>query len=406
MLCVTNITHADSSDQLFKLAPDDGAVYDLFGASVAIDGETAVVGAYGDDDSGARSGSTYLFDATTGDQIFKLTPDDGAVEDRFGDSVAIDGDTVLVGVPYDDDNGSGSGSVYQFDVTTGGQLAKLTPDDGAWGDRFGVSVAIDGDIALIGAEHGRNNRVDSGSAYLFDITTGEQIAKLTASDGRGNDRFGSSVAIAGDIALIGAYGDDDSGPLSGSAYLFDVTTGVQLAKLTPDDGAEDDWFGSSVAIAGDTALVGAYGDGDNGSFSGSVYLFDVTTGDLLFKLTPDDGAAGNNFGRSVSIAGDMALVGASRDDDNGFRSGSAYLFEVSTGKQLAKLTPDDGMADDWFGSSVAIADGIALVGAILDDDNGSSSGSAYLFSTVPEPSTALLAAFASLASVVNRRRAR
>ncbi len=367
-----------------KLLPSDGAAYHYFGISVAISGTTAVVGAPGDDDNGSDSGSAYLFDTTTGLQIAKLLPSDGAAENRFGYSVAISGTTAVVGAIYDDDNGFLSGSAYLFDTTTGQQIAKLLPSDGAAGDRFGTSVAISGDTALVGAWDDDDSGTNSGSAYLFDTTTGQQIAKLLPSDGAAGDRFGTSVAISGDTALVGAWDDDDSGTNSGSAYLFDTTTGQQMAKLLPSDGAAHDYFGGSVAISGTTAVVAALWDDDNGSDSGSAYLFDTTTGQQIAKILPSDGAAFDEFGYAVAIGGTTAVVGAIYDDDNGFGSGSAYLFDTTTGQQIAKFLPSDGAANDEFGGSVAISGSTAVVGAYADRVNGPRAGSAYLF-TVASP---------------------
>ncbi|MCK4872138.1 MAG: FG-GAP repeat protein [Phycisphaerales bacterium] len=379
----TTAAHADFGDQLFKLLADDGAGGDYFGFSVAISGTTAIVGALYDNSD--DSGSAYLFDSTTGQQLFRLLPSDGAASDWFGHSVAISGATAIIGVYRDDDNGDASGSAYLFDTTTGQQIAKLLPSDGAGGDGLGVSVAISGTTAIVGAYHDDDNGGASGSAYLFDTATGQQIAKLLPSDGAQIDLFGYSVAISGATAIVGAYQDDDNGNESGSAYLFDTTTGQQIAKLLPSDGAAGDWFGRSVAISGATAIVGAAFDDDNGDDSGSAYVFDTATGQQLFKLLPSDGAELDVFGLSVAISGATAIVGAYEDDDNGGASGSAYIFDTATGQQIAKLLPDDGAAGDRFGDSVAISGATAIVGADWNDDNGYESGSAYLFDASAAP---------------------
>ena len=214
---------------------------DQFGI-VGISGTTAIVGAFDDDDNGSASGSAYLFDAITGLQIAKLLPNDGAAGDWFGMSVAIDGNIAIVGAWRDDDNGDNSGSAYLFDATTGQQIAKLMPDDGEAEDHFGWQVAISGTIAIVGAI-GTHNDDNSGSAYLFDTTTGQQIAKFLPDDGAAGDGFGSSVAISGTTAIVGAVWEDENGVDSGSAYLFDTTTYQQIAKLFPNDGAADDRFG-------------------------------------------------------------------------------------------------------------------------------------------------------------------
>ena len=385
MVLSTAPAHADLGDQLAKLLPDDGAAGDRFGFSVAISGATAIVGADLDEDNGFTSGSAYLFDTTTGRQIAKLLPNDGAEDDRFGFSVAISGATAIVGAVLDDDNGDWSGSAYLFDITTGRQIAKLLPNDGVAGDFFGNSVAISGATAIVGASGDDDNGSLSGSAYLFETTTGRQIAKLLPDDGAAGDFFGFSVAISGTIAIVGAFLDDDMG----SAYLFDTTTGRQLFKLLPKDGAMFDGFGRSVAISGATAIVGAPYDDDNGFLSGSAYLFDITTGRQIAKLLPDDGAAVDIFGLSVAITGTTAIVTTLGDDDNGNDSGSAYLFDTTMGRQIVKLLPDDGAAGNGFGRSVAISGPpgkeVAIVGTWRDDDNGFHSGSAYLFDAAGTP---------------------
>jgi WD40 repeat protein len=209
------------------------------------------------------------------------------------------------------------------------------------------------------------------------------------------------VAISGNTAIVGAHGNDDGGSGSGSAYLFDVATGVQLTKLNANDAAADDLFGYSVGISGNTAIVGAYGNDDSGSFSGSAYLFDVTTGLELSKLTASDAAARDGFSFSVGISGNTAIVGAFGDRVAGLDTGSAYLFDVAAGTQISKLTASDAAEDDLFGWSVAISSNRAIVGAWGNDDAGSSSGSAYLYT--PEPSSLVLSGLALMFAATLRR---
>ncbi len=265
----------------------------------------------------------------------------------------------LWALDVDDDAGSESGSAYVFvrSGTTWSQQAKLTAFDAAAIDQFGYSVAISGDTAIVGAYGDDDAGSASGSAYVFvrSGTTWSQQAKLTALDAAASDQFGYSVAISGDTAIVGAYLDDDAGSASGSAYVFvrSGTTWSQQAKLTASDGAASDLFGYSVAISGDTAIVGAYGDDDAGSDSGSAYVFvrSGTTWSQQAKLTALDAAAVDCFGYSVAISGDTAIVGAYLDDDAGSASGSAYVFVRSgtTWSQQAKLTASDGAASDQFG---------------------------------------------------------
>jgi WD40 repeat protein len=372
-------------DQLVKLTAALAQAGDQFGISTAISGNTAVVGAHTESGAGANSGAAYLFDVTTGNQLFDLSADDAAAGDQFGFSVAISGNTAIVGARLKDGSFADAGAAYLFDVTTGNQLHKLTADDTKAGDQFGISVAISGNTAVVGASMNDEGGADAGAAYLFDVTTGDQLFKLTADDAAVGDRFGVSVAISGNTAIVGAYWDDDAGLNSGSAYFFDVTTGNQIDKLTADDAAANDYFGYSVAISGKNAIVGAYWDDDAGTRAGSAYLFDVATGTQLFELTADDAAAGDIFGYSVAIDGNQAIVGARFDDDAGSACGSAYLFDVTTGDQLVKLVADDAAEFDNFGYSVAISGDRCIAGAPADDDSGDGSGSAYLFEGLTDP---------------------
>jgi hypothetical protein len=379
-----------------NLTAADGAAWDEFGSSVSISGDYAIVGAYYDDDKGNNSGSAYIFkwDGTAWVQQQKLTASDGAGYDWFGRSVSISSDYAIVGAHKDDDKGIDSGSAYIFkrDGESWSQQAKLLASDGAAGDWFGRSVSISGDYAIVGSYKDDDKGIDSGSAYIFkrDETAWVQQQKLTDSDGDAYDSFGYSVSISGDLAIVGAYGDDDKGYNSGSAYIFkrDGTSWSQQQKLTASDGAAYDCFGYSVSTSGDYAIVGVVWDDDKGDDSGSAYIFkwDGTAWVEQQKLTASDGATSDYFGWSVSISGDLAIVGAIYNDDKGSNSGSAYIFKRSgtSWSQQQKLTASDGAADDNFGLSVSISGDYAIVGAYGDDDKGSDSGSAYVFESVFE----------------------
>jgi prepilin-type N-terminal cleavage/methylation domain-containing protein len=372
-----------------KLLAADGAEGDRFGYAIAIDGDTVVVGAYGDDDKGSDSGSAYVFvrDGGTWTQQAKLVPADGAASDWFGWAVAIDGDTVVVGAYGDDDKGTNSGSAYVF-VRTGGtwtQQAKLVPADGAANDYFGYAVAVDADTIVVGAHYDDDKGADSGSAYVFTRTgaTWTQQAKLTAAGGAAGDWFGWAVAVDGDTVVVGAP-DDARGAKSGSAYVFvrAGATWTQQAKLLAADGAAGDRFGWAVAVDAGTIVVGALRADDEVRDSGSAYVFVRTGGTWTqqAKLTAADGAAYDRFGYAVAVDGDTVVVGAPYDDDKGDNSGSAYVF-VRTGgtwTQQAKLTAADGAATDWFGRAVAVDADTIVVGVEYDDDKGIDSGSVWV----------------------------
>ena len=330
--------------QKTKLLASDGASGDWFGYCVAISGDAVVVGARFDDDLGGDSGSAYVFEKIDNvwTQTAKLLASDGAPGDYFGEQVSISGDTAIVGAGGNDSLGTNSGSAYLFEKIGGvwTQTAKLLASDGAPDDRFGDSIAISGETAIVGAYGDHDLGSFSGSAYVFENIGGVwiQTAKLLASDGGYADYFGVGVAIEGDTAIVGADSDDDLGSDSGSAYVFEKTGGVwtQTAKLLASDGAPDDRFGDSIAISGETAIVGALRHGDSGPESGSAYLYQKIGGvwTQTAKLRAADGGGGDWFGSSVSISGDTAIAGASGDDNRGVDSGSAYVFDLNCAVRL------------------------------------------------------------------------
>ena len=234
-------------------------------------------------------------------------------------------------------------------------MAKLTASDGAAYDNFGLSVSISGDYAIVGAPFDGNT--NSGSAYIFERSGGSwnQVAKLTASDGAAYDYFATSVSISGGYAIVGAYYDDDNGFNSGSAYIFERSGSSwdQVAKLTASDGAADDAFGRSVSISGDYAIVGAYNFSDDRI---PVYIFERSgsSWDQVAMLTPSDEAANAYWGWSVSISGGYAIVGGAK---------YACIFERNGGSwnQMAKLT-ESGASSAGF-VRVSISGGYAIVGA-------------------------------------------
>ncbi len=393
-----------------KLTANDGAANDFFGVSVTLSGDTVVVGAYFDD-SGANTdqGSAYVFTRgfTSSGAVWtlqqKLTAADGAARDQFGCSVAISGDTVVVGAYLDDIGYTNQGSAYVFTrgLTPSGavwtQQQRLTANDGAADDQFGVSVALSGDTLVVGAWFDDIGAfANQGSAYVFsraDSMVWRQQRKLTADDGAAFDQFGFSVALSGDTVVVGAVGDDTGANSNqGSAYAFVIRANdlVQQQPLTAADGAALDAFGNAVAVSGDTAVVGAPFDsiGANGA-QGSAYIF--TRGftpsgavwTLQQKLTASDGAADDRFGKSVALSGDTVVVGAYLDDIGGNTDqGSAYVFTRSgtVWTQQQRLTANDGASIDQFGFSVALSGDTVVAGANRDNIiSPIDQGSAYVF---------------------------
>ena len=409
-------------DQVATLEADDGSSEGNFGYSVSLLGNRALVGA---PLSESGRGAAYVFvrDGSSWTQEAKLVADDGAGADLLGTAVSLSGDRALVGAGNSGPSGVRTGSAYVFvrDGSTWTQEAKLTAEDGADGDRFGFSVSLSGDRALVGAQSNRANPngPDTGAAYVYrrEGSSWIQEAKLVAADGAENDQFGASVSLVGGRALVGAVSDDDGGSFSGSAYVFvhNGSSWTQEAKLTAADSAEDDLFGLSVALSSDRALIGAFGDDNE---SGSAYTF-VRTGEEWSqedKFTSLDVEEGDGFGRSVALSGSRALVGANFAGENGSHRGAAYLFDFDgdSWTQEAKLLLSDSAPSDLFGGAVAFTEAFAVVGAEGRDmlrgaafvfsmtettsDEGGAESSFILSAAVPNPATRHATLTLSLAS--------
>ena len=461
---------SDTWDQTTKLTASDAAGGDWFGNSVSISENTAIVGGPYNDNGGADSGSAYLFQydlsTNTWDQKIKFTASDAAAGDNFGIAVSVSQNTAIVGSPYNDDDGGDSGSAYifQYDpsLNTWAQKAKLTASDAAAGDNFGFSVSVSGNTAVVGAYNDDDGGGNAGSTYIFQYDptsdTWSETKKLTASDGAGSDAFGYAVSNSGNTTIVGGYLDDDDGPASGSAYIYELNIdniapaplweeekisqggageyfGIALSisgntaisgaasptstagkvkffhyepsantwdyklTVTASDSAAGNYFGESVSLSGNNMIAGSRLNDDNGADSGSAYIFQYEPTYIInmyrwtekVKLIASDAAAGDEFGKSVAISGNTAIVGSHYDDDGGSKSGSAYIFQYdpssNTWIQKTKLTASDAQASDYFGNSVAISGNIAVIGAHYSDDIGASAGSAYIFQYDPSTNT-------------------
>jgi hypothetical protein len=379
-----------------KFTASDGADGDRFGISVAIDGDTALVGALLASVNGhSAQGTVYVFERTGGTwtQIQKLVATDGAAFDRFGASVAVEGDTALIG-GWGAVGQRGAAWVFTRSGGTWSQQARLDADDGATNDFLGQSVALSGDTAIAGAwgaDIGGN--AEQGAAYIFTRsgTTWSQQAKLTAPDGMPNDSFGQTVSLDGDTALAGApFAKVGDNFLQGAGYVFtrSGTTWSLQTKLTADDGQPLDRLGFAVALDGNTAFCSALGASFNGETNrGAAYVFTFTAGNWAqqAKVGASDGVPFDDFGQSVALAGDTAVVGADfATVGKNTLQGAAYVF-VRSGEQWTeqvKIVASDGEANDDLGISVATDGQRAIAGAWLSDVNGiADQGAAYVFVT-------------------------
>jgi len=389
---------------------------DEFGYGVAIDGSTLVVGAPYDDEVASNSGSAYLFRYTGGNDLpqIKFTDNgDAKKDDRLGNSLDISGDTLVIGAYWRDESNetdSGSAFVVRFSYDEDMETLAIAEKIKLTGDpvqkaEFGYAVAISGDVVVVGAHKDNDKGRYSGSVYVFrnNGSTWIQEAKLSAGDAQGGERFGSSVAVDGDTLVVGAIYGSEGDLQPGSAYVFKYNGSdwEEEAKLLASrlvDGAK---FGYSVAIEGDTIIVGAPYHDDGEEDSGAAYVFRLNEGtwNQQVKLTTSSNLSQDaRFGNSVSLSGDTAVVGAYKDDvldvENNLMvdAGSVYVFRFdgSGWAEKAKLTPSDAAAGDEFGCAVAISGDLVVVGAHKDDavdvENNLmvDAGSTYIFTLAPE----------------------
>ncbi|MCA9933095.1 MAG: hypothetical protein H6662_16560 [Ardenticatenaceae bacterium] len=417
--------------QAAKLTVNGAADSDFFGFAVAVSGDTAVVGAPGctpvslESCFGSGNSAAYVFvkpasgwaNAT---QTAQLSHSNAISQDFFGSTVAIDGDTIIVGSRWSTVGGNArQGAVYVYEKPLSGwadmsETVILTASDGIANDELGHSVAISGDTILAGADladiSGQSNQ---GAAYIFVRPGGgwaaasNETAKLTASDGAGNDRLGQSVGLDGDTAVVGAWLATVNGHTTqGAAYVFVKPMGgwvnaTHTAKLTASDGDVNDQFGVSVAISGDTVAVGAFfndldngSDGDTDDHHGAAYVFekplsgwaDMTETALL---TASDATRNDKLGRSIAISGDTVVVGAYQEEAPGFlnNAGVASIFvRPVTGwgnaTEAAKLTTSDAGNSDYLGFAVAVDNGMIVSGAPGHNLTGTDEGAVYVFPTV------------------------
>lgn len=378
-----------------KLLSGDPAATDNFGVAVAIGGEYLAVGAHHDDEGAINAGAVYVFQRLAGQwvQQVKLRASDATANDVLGLTLAMDGDTVVAGAFLDNSPTFHAGSAYVFrgSGANWSQEAKLiAPVQNIW-QEFGASVDIAGDRIAVGAPLGGDPNAPIGQAFVF-LRSGsawnlEAALTRAAGDADPNEAFGSAVATDGDLACVGADMDSDTQHNRGAAYIFrrSGSAWTREAKLTASDGGVEHRFGNAVDIQGDVALIGAYSYDAPGPVynAGAAYVFRRVAGVWTqeARLTAPTLVTDASFGISVALDGDRALIGSWWDDQAVDTAGAAYVFRYSAGAWTWEqtLVASDPAAMDNFGVGVALDGASAVVGAWQDDEAALDAGAAYTF---------------------------
>ncbi len=387
------------ANEFARLSSPSPAAWDLFGGSVSISDNVALVGARGEDGIGPDVGAAYIYSLECSQWVeeARLVPRDAAAWDGFGNTVCVSGDVAMVAAFNKGNSGGGTfdgaGAVYVFRRIEGAWVeeAVLTASDPTPYLWFGAYVSVLGDAALITALDGGQQ---GAAAYVFrfDGAHWYEEAKLTPSDTPSSPHFGVSACISGDTAMVGALATDDDGPNSGSVYVytFDGVVWTERPKLTASDAAAGDRFGASVSVCGDTAVVGAVATDNGGSSSGSTYVFrnDGTAWIEEAKLVASDATANDEFGIAVWTNEEIVAVGA-RGTIYESQPGAVYIFRFDGAGWVeeVRLRTSEAEASDLFGQSVSVSNDKVLVGAFRSDHGGPESGSAYVFNGLSDCNT-------------------
>jgi FG-GAP repeat len=379
-----------SGDELMKIVPEELGPFSEFGYSMEIDGSILAVGAPGDTGVGVSSGAVYVFDLETGDQLQRFYPSDGTAGDRFGHSVEVvpSNGLVVIGSINHEVKGVRSGAVYAFNYGTGSLSNKFYPPDASDGQQFGWSVSGVFLGLVVGAPGDNEMGIDAGAVYAYNQPSGIKFReKFTLAIGNERARYGHSVSMfSQDRFSVGAPDSNILGPMAGyvEGYVLDILPTGFATVMSDRIGRYG--YGFRVAIDGGLAAVSAsLFREDEADTVSVVYITDAQTGEEYFSLLPDDVVVEDSFGSAVAIGDGFVAVGASRDDDNSRDSGSVYIFEASTGELLRKIVspvarPPASTIGVLFGQNVAIDNGVLCVSAqYAKNGDFEKSGLVFLF---------------------------
>jgi hypothetical protein len=388
---------------------------DFFGQTVALSAGRALVAAAGDDSEASNAGRAYLFEAGTGTLLRTFTSPTRRATDNFGISLALSPTNALIGSTGADAGGTNAGAAYLYDVAAGTLLRTFMNPTPTAADNFGVAVALSGNRALISASGDDAGATNNGAAYLFDTGTGNLLQTFANPAPAANDNFGSAVALFGNTALVSAQNDDVGGLVNtGSAYLFDATTGALLHTFSNPTPATSETFGADIALSSTRVLIGTRADRTKAASAGAAYLFDLASFELLATIFSPHPAASDFFGDGVALSEDYALVGSASDNTQATNGGAAYLFDAETGALVQELFDPTASAINRYGIGVAIDGDGLLVGAPGPVGTTTQAGQAFFYALPPpppapigvaEPGTLALLGFGGVALLRRRRTA-
>ena len=356
-----------------EFVPSDATGGDGFGVCVATNGSVGAFGAmFHDNDRGA----IYVYDLETNTQLHKLMPNSIVPGDNFGRAVVINDEYVVTSSIWH----GGNGTVFVFDIETGSLVREIVAPDGNLDDRFGASLALEGNNLVVGAPYDDWAGDWSGSVYVFNLVTGDMHVKFEWDETQPYDTYGIDIDIQGELLVIGASGESSIEDVGGKVYLMNWVTGEYIYGITSEETEFAGKFGQAVAFSDDHILIGAPShDTSWGVNAGAVYIYDIASGTEQYKLEGSEGVLLGFFGEFLNADGDRAVIGQWYGAAPGSSQGRAYVYEVSTGTELEVLSAGNGIDYDLFGYAVDIKDDSVVVGAYATDRELADVGSVYTY---------------------------
>ncbi len=354
---------------------------DYFGTGVSVYGNKALIGAEGEDTGGSKAGSAYIYDIVTGNLLLTINNPYPSSQEYFGEMVSINDKYAVITAPGNEIAGQyRTGSVYVFDVNNGNLLHTIDNPDPGYYDLFGRDNDIDGDIAIFGAYRDSSVATRSGMAYIYDLQTGNLLHTLSNPTPAKNDYFGYDTEISGNYAAVSAYKDGTGAIFSGSVYMFDVNTGNLLYTLNNPNPSPYDYFGYSMDMNNNYLAVAAPYYNDSATDSGIVYIYDVSTGNLLNTIYNPHIEDNDYFGKTLAISDDYVAISSYNDMDGTLTDeGQVEIFNILSGDLVATISSPNNVNSGEFGLYMNISDNTIIIGDPFNDNIARDAGAVYIY---------------------------
>ena len=352
---------------------------DYFGQYTTIDGNNLIISVGSDNTGAPNAGSIYIYDIPTGSLLHTINNPTPEAFDSFGLSTTIIGNNLIIGDHRDDTGATDAGSIYIYDISTGALLHTINNPTPEANDYFGSRTTINGNNLIVGVDRDDTGALNAGSIYIYDISTGALLHTINNPTPEANDRFGFRKTIDGNHLIVNVTGDDTGATDAGSIYIYDVPTGSLLYTINNPIPEAFDYFGLSTTIIGNNLIIGDILENTGGTDAGSIYIYDISTGALLHTINNPTPEAGDYFGYITTVNENNLIVSVDRDNTGATNAGSIYIYDIPTGALLQTINNSTPEANDYFGSRTTINGNNLIVGVDRDNTGASNAGSIYIY---------------------------